>query len=214
MVLETKQTIVAYRCPHCGAGVMSAVGMFSLSADMIKLKCDCGHSELTVVYTNDKKVRLSVPCIFCKQNHNYVVAQSIFFGRELFLLNCPYSNMDICFIGDKEKCDEQLVRTGKEIEQLLEALEAESHKELQPQDMDEEEILTDPTVYDAIWFLIKELEYDGKIDCPCHAGGYQLRYCREGVQAYCPECGATYTFDTRAEAASEEYLKLDEIKLK
>jgi hypothetical protein len=34
------------------------------------------------------------------------------------------------------------------------------------------------------------------------------------VQAYCPECGATYTFDTRAEAASEEYLKLDEIRLK
>ena len=78
----------------------------------------------------------------------------------------------------------------------------------------EEEILADPTVYDAIWFLIKELEYDGRIDCPCHAGGYQLRYCREGVQAYCPECGATYTFDTRAEAASEEYLKLDEIKLR
>ena len=214
MVLNPGQTHVAFRCPECGTIIYGFVGRFALSAGMLRIKCTCGKHALDVSVTSDGKVRLSVPCIFCKQNHNYVVAQSIFFGRELFLLNCPYSNMDICFIGEKEKCDDQLVRTGKEIEQLLEALEAESHKELQPQDMDEEEILADPTVYDAIWFLIKELEYDGKIDCPCHAGGYQLRYCREGVQAYCPECGATYTFDTRAEAASEEYLKLDEIRLK
>ena len=50
MVLESKQTTVAYRCPHCGAGVLSAVGMFSLAADMVKLKCSCGKSELEMVF--------------------------------------------------------------------------------------------------------------------------------------------------------------------
>ena len=30
MVLDAKQTTVAYRCPHCGAGVMSAVSLFHL----------------------------------------------------------------------------------------------------------------------------------------------------------------------------------------
>ena len=53
MVLDFKQTTVAYRCPHCGAGVMSAVGLFSLNADMVKLKCTCGKSEMTVVYSKD-----------------------------------------------------------------------------------------------------------------------------------------------------------------
>ena len=44
MILDVKQTTAAYRCPHCGSGVMSAVGLFSLTgaADMVKLKCDCG----------------------------------------------------------------------------------------------------------------------------------------------------------------------------
>ena len=41
MVLKEKHTTVAYRCPFCGSGVMSAVGLFGLSADMVKLKCPC-----------------------------------------------------------------------------------------------------------------------------------------------------------------------------
>ena len=214
MILNPGQTHVAYRCPDCGTIIYGFVGRFALSAGMLRLKCSCGNSAMDITMTQDGKVRLSVPCIFCRQNHNYVVSQSIFFGRDIFLLNCPYSNMDICFIGEKEKTDEQLERTGKELEQLLVDLEVESHRDIQPQDMDEEDALPDPAVYDTIRFLVKELEYDGKIDCPCHAGGYDLRFCREGIQVYCTECGATYTFDTRAEAASREYTDIDSLKLR
>ena len=63
MMIEPNQTTLAYRCPHCGAGVMSVVGMFALSADMIKLKCDCGKSAMEVLPTPDGKVRLTVPCL-------------------------------------------------------------------------------------------------------------------------------------------------------
>lgn len=214
MVLNPGQTHVAYRCPECGGLIYGFVGKFALSAGMLRLKCTCGGSAMDITVTQDKRVRLSVPCLFCKQNHSYVVSQSIFFERDLFLLNCPYSNMDICFIGEKEKCDEQADRTGAELERLLADLEAEKLSDIQPQDMDEEEALPDPTVYDAIRFLMKELEYDGKISCPCGIGtGYDLRFCREGVQIYCPACGAAHTFDTRAEAASEEYLTLDSLTL-
>ena len=66
MVLDSKQTTVAYRCPHCGMGVMSAVNLFALSADMVKLKCTCGKSEMTVVMSKtDSKVRMTVPCLVC-----------------------------------------------------------------------------------------------------------------------------------------------------
>ena len=213
MVLNPGQTHVAYRCPECGCTVYGFVGRFALSAGMLRLKCTCEKSAMDISVTQDKKVRLSVPCIFCKQNHSYVVSTSIFFGRDIFLLNCPYSNMDISFIGDKEKCDAEVKRTGEELERLLANLEAEELSDIQPQDVDEEEVLPDPTVYDTIRFLVKELEYDGGIECPCGDGEYDLRFCREGIQVYCNKCGATYTFDTRAESASEEYLSLDHIKL-
>ena len=38
MVLDTKDTMLAYRCPRCGAAVYSGLDMFSLTADMLKLK--------------------------------------------------------------------------------------------------------------------------------------------------------------------------------
>ena len=63
MIIEPKKTAVAYRCPDCGAGVMSVVGVFSLSAEMLKLKCSCGHSEMSMVRTSDGKIRFTVPCL-------------------------------------------------------------------------------------------------------------------------------------------------------
>ena len=39
MIIDVKNASVAYRCPHCGDGVVSVVGIFSLSGDMFKIKC-------------------------------------------------------------------------------------------------------------------------------------------------------------------------------
>ena len=212
MVADMK-THVAYRCPECGTLIYGFVGKFALSANLLRLKCTCGKSAMDVTVTNDNKIRLSVPCIFCKQNHNYVVSQSIFFGRDRFLLNCPYANMDICFIGEKEKIDEDTARTQKELEGLLANLEAETLKEIQPADMEEDEILPDPAVYDTVRFLVKELEADGKIDCPCKRGSYEVTFSEKGIDVYCPDCKAIRTFNTESKAASEEYLNIDSLTL-
>ena len=214
MLAKIKESHIAYRCPECGTAVIGLVGKFALSANMLRLKCSCGASHLDVTVTSDKKIRLTVPCLFCKSSHNFVVSESIFFGRDLFLLNCPYANMDICFIGDKDKTDEALSRSGAELEQLLKSLEAESLSDIQPTDLDEEDVLPDPTTYDVLRFLIKTLEDEGKIDCPCHGGNYDLRFAPGGIQVYCPDCGATHLFDISSEASSEDYLGLDSLSLK
>ena len=214
MVVNSIQTHIAYRCPDCGSAIYGFIGKFALKAGMIRLKCSCGNSALDVSVTNDGKLRLSVPCVFCKQNHNYTLSQSLFFEREIFLLNCPYSNMDIAFIGDKARVDSEVERTATEISNLLADLEAEDLKDIQPIDLDEDDVLPDPAIYDAIRFLVKDLEAEGKIDCPCHKGEYDVRFCADGVQAFCADCGAVYTFNTRAEHSYEDYLLLDQITLK
>ena len=214
MVLNNIQTHIAYRCPSCGNSVVGFIGKFALSAGMVRLKCSCGESHLDITLTNDKKLRLSVPCLFCKSSHSFTISQSIFFEREEFLLNCPYSNMDIAFIGEKEKIDAHLLRTGSELERLLSDLEAEELKDIQPVDLDEGDILPDATVYDALRFLVKDLEAEGKVDCPCHKGEYDLRFCPEGIQVFCPDCGAVHTFKLHSENSHEDYMGLDEIKLR
>ena len=92
--------------------------------------------------------------------------------------------------------------------------EAEELSDIQPQDMNDDEILPDPAVYDTVRFIVKDLEAEGKVDCPCHEGTYELRFCDEGIQVYCEKCGATYTFHASSPSVTEEYLSLDSITLR
>ena len=87
MVLEPKQTTVAYRCPRCGAGVMSVVGLFNISADMVKLKCDCGGSEMIVRRMKDGKINFTVPCILCPEPHRFTLSSNNFFTKDIFFLS-------------------------------------------------------------------------------------------------------------------------------
>ncbi len=214
MVIENKQAHIAYRCPDCGTLIYGFVGQFALASDLLRLRCECGGSALDIKITNDKKVRLSVPCLYCKQNHNYVVSQSILFGRELFILNCPYSNMDIAFIGDSEKICARAEENAREIENLLKNLELESVKDMQPEDVDDEEGLPDPATYDILRFLVKDLEADGKISCKCDAGEYELCFADGGIQVYCKNCGATHTFKADSPATAEAFLDTDSVELR
>ena len=215
MIVTPKQRQIAYRCPECGNAVFGLIGRFAMKANLLRLKCSCDKSSaLDISYAGDGKIRLSVPCLFCKQNHSFVVSESIFFNRDKFLLNCPYSGMDIAFIGNEDVVAEELGRTQEELERLLAQLEAAELADIQPQDMNEDEILPDPAVYDTIRFIVKDLEAEGKVYCPCHEGTYELRFCDEGIQVYCEKCGASYTFHATSPSVTEEYLSLDSITLR
>jgi len=215
MILDTKHTYIAYRCPHCGFAIYGLVGQFALSADMLKLKCQCGAGgDLIIRYTADRKIRLSVPCVFCGQNHNYVVSQNVFFGRDLFLLSCPYTNMDICFIGDKPQVDAAVERTEKELSDLMKEMGVDSLTELHPsEDIDPDRIISDAQIYDIVRFLVRELEADGKIDCPCHSGQYDFNLTDEGITVFCPVCGAEHTFPADSVSAAQDFLACDHLTL-
>lgn len=215
MAVQPKQRNIAYRCPRCGASVVGLVGRFALHANMLRLRCSCGEDlSLDINLTNSDKIRLSVPCLFCRQNHSFVVSESLFFDKEKFLLNCPYSNMDIAFIGDEETINGELARTEEEIRMLMAAVEAEELSDLQPQDMNEDEILPDPAVYDTLRFVVKDLEAEGKVHCLCGEGKYDLRFTDGGVQVFCENCGGSFEFTATSPSVAEEYLSLDEIYLK
>ena len=212
--IAKKERLIAYRCATCGSAVLGTVGKFALSANMLRLKCGCeDSSSLDIHITRDEKIKLTVPCILCGDSHSFVLSQQILLGRSLSKLSCPYSGVDIAFIGEKDAIDPELERTEKELSAIMAGLEAEEISDLQPKEMSEDEILPDPSVYDTIRFVLKDLEAEGKVECPCKKGGYDLRFSDEGIQAYCESCGTTYTFRSVTPSACEEYLKLDGIKL-
>ena len=215
MTNQPKKRNIAFRCPECTDTVFGLIGKFALKADLLRLKCACDKpSAMDIGVASDGKIKLSVPCIFCRQNHSYTVSESAFFERDLLMLSCPYSGMDILFVGDEDSLEGELKRTGEEIERLVASLEADEISDLQPKDMGEDEILPDPAVYDTIRFLVKDLEAEGAVSCPCKEGPYEIRYCDGGVEAYCERCGASFAFHAMTETMAEEYLSIDKIDLK
>ncbi len=214
MVLEPKNTTVAYRCPHCGSGVLSAVSPFAIGADMIKLKCECGKSEMSIVFGRDGKVRLSVPCMLCPKPHNFSVSSTLFFDRDVFLLPCPYSDVNICFMGDMNKVKAELSKTELELLDMLEKSGIEGGFEALHA-ADEAEILPDPQIYDIIMFVIKDLEEEGKIFCRCEhgEGDYEAEVLDYGIKVRCTKCGAERKIPTDSLLAANAFLNADSLHL-
>ena len=210
MVLNSKQTTVAYRCPHCGTGVMSIVDPFALSADMVKLKCDCTKSEMSVVYSNDGKVRLTVPCIFCPKPHSFVVNSSVFFGKELFVLPCPYSDINIAMTGEINNVKAELARTELELLDILEKSGIDSFEALRREE--EKQLFTDPQIFDIIMFVINDLDAEGKIYCKCEnegEGDFEVEVLDDGIKVSCKRCGASRVIPTDGLLAANAFLNAD-----
>lgn len=213
MVLNSKQTTLAYRCPHCGTGVMSLVDPFALSADMVKLKCDCGKSEMTAIYSNDGKVRLTVPCIFCPKPHTFTVSSGVFFGKELFVLPCPYSDINIAMTGEVNNVKAELARSELELLQILEDNGLDSFAALHQQG---ERELSDPQIFDIIMFVINELDAEGKIYCRCEnegEGDFEVEVLDDGIKVSCKRCGASRVIPTDGLLAANAFLNADSLYL-
>ena len=213
MVLDPKQTTVAYRCPHCGAGIMSAVGLFALTADMIKLKCTCGKSEMSVVYSKDGKVRLTVPCILCAKPHTFTLNSSLFFGKDLFTMSCPYSDINIACIGETNQVKAELARGELE---LLDLMEKSGMKDFDAFHNDEE-ALTDPQILEIVMFVINDLDAEGKIYCKCdqseNGRQYDAEITAEGVLVCCRKCMASRLIPTDSSLSAHAFLNADALHL-
>ncbi len=215
MVIENKQTTVAYRCPSCGSGVMSVVDIFRLSADMLKLKCDCGNSEMLLVRSREAngpaKIRFTVPCMLCPNPHSYTVSANLLFNKELFVLQCPYSDINIAMMGDMDHVKAELSRTELELLDLLEKSGMDSFDALHS-----EGFLTDPQVLEIITYMVKELDAEGKIYCRCPEGtegNYEIELTREGLKISCRGCGASKIVSAASLIEAHEFLNADSLTL-
>ena len=236
MVLNEKRTTVAYRCPDCGGGIMSAVGLFNLSADMVKLKCTCGKSELKIIYDRNGTVRLTVPCLICSQPHSFTVKSNLFFSEELFVLPCPYSDINICVTGEMNRVKAELARTELE---LLDILEENGITDFSALHGDERD-LGDPQILDIVLFVIDDLDAEGKIFCRCHPdpalgsadsdvdsvvqesvsteedsleSRYEAEITDDGIKLTCRICGASRVIPTDSMLSAHAFLNADSLHL-
>lgn len=218
MVLDTKNTTVAYRCPHCGSAVFSGINLFTLTADMLKLKCTCGHSEMTLVNTQDGKVRLSVPCMLCPRPHQFLLSRTLLFDKELFCMPCPYSDINVCCVGEDNHVRAEMARAELELLKLLEENGISDFSALQAANEQDtaKSFPTDPQVRDIVMFVIHDLDAEGKIYCHCPAGSehnFDAVIEDDCIRVLCTMCGASRRIPTDSGLAAHAFLHSDSLDL-
>ena len=217
MVLEPQNTTVAYRCPSCGGAVYSGINLFMLSADMLKLKCSCGQSEMTLLKSqnDEQKVRLTVPCMFCPNPHHFTLSRTLLFDKELFTLPCPYSDITVCCVGEDNHVRAEMARSELELLKLLEENGITDPSMLRAQES-ESAFPTDPQVRDIVMFVIGELDAEGKIRCRCQdkdSQTYDVSIEDDGIRVSCGGCGSSRWIPTDSSLAAHAFLHSDELDL-
>ena len=192
---------------------MSAVGLFALTADRIKLKCTCKKSEMDIVYSKDGKVRLTVPCIFCPKPHTFTLKSSLFFGKELFSLQCPYSDFNIAHLGEVNQVKAELARGELELMDLMEQSGINSLDAFHS----DEETLSDPQIREIVMFVINDLDAEGKIYCKCEKEDNGREYDAEieddGIRVTCRKCAASRLIPTDSHLSAHAFLNADALHL-
>ena len=215
MIINSRETCIAYRCPYCGAGVKSMVGVFTLSGAMNKLKCSCGASELTINHTNDGKLRISVPCLVCNGEHSFGISTSLFFKKEIFVYPCPYSAIDLVFIGTEKAVSETLDKSEKALLDMLHEMGLDDleklHGEIDETD-DERDTNCDPQIYDTVMFVIRDLIEGGDVSCCCDDGDYDVAVSDDHVKVFCRSCGASKDIPTDSELAARAFVETTHLK--
>lgn len=224
MILNAKETTIAYRCPHCGKFIFGIVGIFTLSGDLIKLKCDCGGSELKIVYSEDRKMKITVPCLFCPAPHTYQLSSDAFFERDLLALTCTYSGIDVCFIGEKERVSAAAKEADVQFLELLEEagfddLSAfmEGKNSLDGEDnVDEDYRIDYAQIEEVVRFMLVELAEDGDIECGCQEGDtarYDFEFQGDRVRVFCHTCGHETLIEMSSTLAANAFLHTDRLVL-
>ncbi|MCL1859312.1 MAG: hypothetical protein FWF92_08780 [Oscillospiraceae bacterium] len=140
-MVKDRDTTVGYHCPFCGMSILNRINIFSMSGNLIKMKCVCGSSELVVQMLKDNKFKVTVPCILCPNSHSFTLSSGTFFQKDLFALSCKFTAINICFIGKGNKVYDALKKNEEELMQTFAAYEEEYGEVLD--DLSAEDLLFD-----------------------------------------------------------------------
>ena len=189
---QEKKRFISYICPHCRQSVIVERDLFSLAASKAHIQCPCGKSELTIEFLPNR-VQMSVPCLFCGQEHAVSCPSHAFIRERALAFSCSASGLDCCYVGEEGPVYAATARLERAIDKL------EENPTDQPQ---ERGAFLDPIVMEEVLSEVKDIAARGGIRCRCGSTRYGIQVHRDSVDLCCQDCGGKL----RLPAATDEDL--------
>jgi hypothetical protein len=174
MLQDPKRTI-GFICPSCRQAVILERSAFQLAASHSTLECPCHASCLEVELVNDK-VKLTVPCLFCEQNHVVTCSAHAFLHEKTIAFSCGASGLDCCYVGENES----VYAAMRRLEETVDELEEEAGSSgMFLNDVVMEEILSE----------VRDIAQREGISCTCGSKEWSLKVNYSSVELVCNHCG-------------------------
>lgn len=175
MVEEPKRTI-AYLCPECRQPVVAEKTVFALAAAPGSIPCPCGKSTLKTEMMGDR-VRLTVPCLFCEQEHSVTCSTHAFLHEKALAFSCAASGLDCCYVGEEQAVFAAMERLEAAVDKLEQAAGAEG-------------TFLDDVIMHEVLSELKDIAQRGGISCACGSKEWKLQVNFSSVDLFCAHCGA------------------------
>ena len=177
---QEKKRFISYICPHCRQSVIVERDLFSLAASKAHIQCPCGKSELTIEFLPNR-VQMSVPCLFCGQEHAVSCPSHAFIRERALAFSCSASGLDCCYVGEEGPVYAATARLERAIDKL---------EENPPDQPRERRAFLDPIVMEEVLSEVKDIAARGGISCACGSKSWTFRVNYSSIDLLCKDCGA------------------------
>lgn len=175
-MVENAKRSLAFLCPDCRQAVILERSVFQLASSSSRLSCPCGKSALTIEVMGDR-VRLSVPCLLCEQEHTVTCSTHAFLHEKTLAFSCAASGLDCCYVGEEGP----VFAAMKRLEETVDHLEEEAGaRGTFLNDVVMEEILSE----------IRDIGKRDGISCTCGSHDWKLQINYSSVELFCAHCEA------------------------
>ena len=175
MVEERKRTI-AYLCPQCRQTVVMERSLFQLAAAPAELSCPCGKSAVRTEMMGET-CKLTVPCLFCGQEHTVVCPTHAFLHEKCLAFSCGTSGLPCCFVGEEDA----VFAAARRLEETLDKMGGEE---------EERGAFLDEFIMHEVLSELKDIAQRGGISCTCGSKGWNLQVNYSSVDVICAQCGS------------------------
>lgn len=174
-MIEDAKRSIAFLCPSCRQPVILERSVFQLAAAGGKLPCPCGKSSIRIDLMGDR-VNLTVPCLFCEQEHTVTCSTHAFLTEKCLAFSCANSGLDCCYVGEE---DAVFAAVGR-LEEAVDKLEAEAGAK---------GAFLDELVMHEVLSEIRDIAQRDGISCTCGSHRWNLQVNYSSVDLKCADCG-------------------------
>ena len=119
---------------------------------------------------------LTVPCLFCEQEHTVTCSTAAFLNEKTLAFSCANSGLDCCYVGQEEP----VFAAMKRLEETLDVLESEAGAQ---------GTFLNDLVMEEVLGELRDIGRRGGISCTCGSKEWKLQVNYSSVEIFCAKCG-------------------------